>query len=193
MLNVVPYGHIKTLHVGTGRGVTIYDPDEDVCWLLAFDETHAVGERRDGYARFERLSQRDELLPSDADQELLEEITELAVLDELRAAGQQLYDEARAQPGQEVSNTFRSTRHKQGSVEIVVDLVIDGAEEAEQGWLCIAVPPETTLSMDQLLDVLAALLPEDVDADSLEQAYDFHGRTIAYNELAWTWSRYVDG
>ncbi|UOW00899.1 hypothetical protein [Agrococcus sp. SCSIO52902] len=190
MLNVRPYGHVKTIHFGQARGLTIFDPATDTCWLLAYDATHAVGERRDGYARFEQLDARGELLPTANDYELLESLSSVVLLDAIRSEGRGLYAEARANAGDEVCRTFEFGDQGDAQVMAVIDLVVIEREESEQGWMSVVVPPETPLSHEQLLDVVAELIPSDIDETTLELAGDFNGRVPSRNELVFTWTKY---
>lgn len=190
VLHVCPYGHIKSLHIGQGRGATIYDDEVDVCWLLAYSETHATGERRDAYAFFERLDSRGELLPSDIDYATLGTVTEAKLMDELRVRSGNMYDIAREQSGKEVSETFVLDDGQDASITVAIELMVEETESAEQGWMSFVLPYDSPLGLTQLLDLVADLIPPHVNSDTVELAGDIGGRSIAHNELAFTWSHY---
>lgn len=190
VLNVQPYGHIKSLHVGKGRAATIYDDAQDVCWLLAFSETHAVGERRDAYAHFERLDSRGELLPSDSDYAALGTVTEAQLMDELRAHGSEMFTTAKGSPGEEVSASFTLDDGQDASVTVAIELVVEESESAEQGWMSFVLPYTSPLGPAQLLDLVADLVPSHVETESIEMAGEVKGRPVAHNELAFSWSCY---
>lgn len=192
LLAVVPYGHVKTLHVGQARGATIYDPDEDVCWLLAYGETHAVGERRDSYNDFVRLSDRDELLPTPNDYEALQSVTAASLMDELRDHGTKLLTAATEKPGHEAVSSFELVSGDDARVAVSVELIIDNSGTAEQGWVAFVLPYGCPLGQAQLLDLVADLIPSHVEADDIYFAADVNGRPIAHNELALTWSHYAE-
>lgn len=186
------HGAVKTLHVGRARAVTTYDAKHDVCWLLAYGETHATGETRDAFRDFENLHTRDELLPTADDYESLERISTAAQIDLLKEFGAEVYAEAREHPGDEINKTVGLRDDYEGQMLIVIDLeVIDGAE-AEQGWIIFTVPPQTGLGEEQLYDVLDSILPERVDLESLTKVATVRDRAVRYNELAWTWSCYPE-
>lgn len=187
------HGSVKTLHINRGRAVTIYDAAKNVCWLIGYGPTHAKGEDRDVFNEFERLDGRDELLPTADDYELLETLSTAAQIDALTDLGLTLYQEARAEPGVEISRTLGLKDGTEGSMLIVIDLEVFDDGEAEQGWIVFTIPPQTGIGEEQLYDVLTAVLPDSMDLDSLARVAEIGDRTINYNELAWTWSCYPEG
>lgn len=186
------HGSVKTLHINRGRAVTIFDADKNVCWLIGYGPTHAKGEDRDVFNDFERLDGRGELLPTADDYELLETLSTAAQIDALTELGLALYEEARSEPGVEVNRTLGLKDGAQGSMLIVIDLEVFDDGEAEQGWIVFTIPPQTGIGEEQLYDVLNAILPSNMDLDSLARVAQIGDRTINYNELAWTWSCYPD-
>ena len=184
---VEPYGHVKSLHVGRGRGATIHDPTREVCWLLAFSETHATGERRDAYQHFMRLHERDELLPTASDYALLKVLTSASLLDALHRVCAELHEQARRHPGHEVQRTLTLNNDSQATAAVAVDMVIVGDGALEQGWLAITVSPGAPLQPDHLLDIVAALIPPEVDVNDVQFAQQVNGRPVAFPELAVTW------
>lgn len=190
VLNVNPYGHIKSLHVGQGRAATLYDDHAGVCWLLAYSDTHAVGERRDAYKHFERLDTRAELLPSENDYAALETVTSASLMDALRAYGAKLFDSARAEIGREVSTTFSLEDGQDVSITISIEIVIEETDTAEQGWISFVLPYDAPLGHTQLIDFVSDILPEHVDPDTISLAGDVKGRPVTHNELAFAWEHY---
>ncbi|WP_284255027.1 hypothetical protein [Pseudolysinimonas kribbensis] len=172
--------------------MTIFDADKNVCWLIGYGPTHAKGEDRDVFNDFERLDGRGELLPTADDYELLETLSTAAQIDALTELGLALYEEARSEPGVEVNRTLGLKDGKEGSMLIVVDLEVFDDGEAEQGWIVFTIPPQTGIGEEQLYDVLGAILPANMDGDSLTMVAKVGDRAINYNELAWTWSCYPD-
>lgn len=192
LLNVQPYGHIKTLHVGQGRGATIYDEDEDVCWLLAYSETHAVGERRDGYKHFEWLNTRGELLPTEVDYAALETVTASSLMDALRERSAEMVGRARSCPGEEVCDSFNLATGQDARITVAIELCIESTDVAEQGWITFTLPYDAPLKRDHLLDLVADMLPEDLDIETLDFATDVNGRPVHHSEIAFTWAYYSE-
>lgn len=192
VLRVEPRGRIKSLHVGSGRGATIYDRQNDTCWLLAFDETHAVGERRDAYVKFERLSARGELLPTKEDVMALSTVTTADVIDALRAHSAGLYDKAAASSGEEIYTSLTLDDGQSASITISIELLIEQDDRAEQGWIAFVLPHDPQVPEAQILDLIADMLPGHVDVDTLDHAADVNGRAVRFNELAFTWQHYSD-
>lgn len=191
VLDVNPYGHVKSLHVGKARAATIYDPALDVCWLLAFNETHATGERRDAYNHFVRLSDRDELLPSTGDISALSTVTPANVIDTLRAHGEHLYDAAIAADGVEVCESIALDNGQDASIVVSIEVVVDRQESAEQGWIAFVLPHDAPVTNELLLDLIADLIPDHVDPDTVDFAATVNSRPVRYNELAFTWSHFT--
>lgn len=191
-LHMGAHGLIKTLHVGRARAITAYDRERDVCWLLAYGETHAKGEKRDAFNDFEALFERGELMPSAEDFETLYHLTTAAQIDSLKELSAELYEEARANPGTEASQTIGLRDEYQGEILIVIDLQVIGQDEAEQGWVIFTIPPQTGITETQLYDVLEAFLPAAVDLASVVQVRKVGDRELQYHELGWTWSCYPD-
>lgn len=185
--DVNPRGRVKSLHVGRGRGVTLWDPDNDVCWLLAYSPTHATHERRDVYQYVLWLDSRGELLPTADDYESLDELPDVDFLEQVSDASRGLYEEARTHPGKEASRPFSD-----GGVLMVIDLVVDTEGEYEQGWYSVTFPATTPLAAPDVLDILSRLLPTSVDLDTLELSPDFNGEALTPFQVVWSWSCYPD-
>lgn len=190
LLDVQPYGHVKTLHVGKARGATIFDDVELVCWLLAYGETHAVGERRDTYNEFVRLDRRGELLPTAEDYLALESVTSASLIDAMREAGERLVSTARADSGAEKTEILTLTDGDGVEISVCIEMLVVGDDSAEQGWMSFILPYDAPLAVDNLLDFIVDLLPGAITAESVEQAGEVNGRVIHHNELAFTWSGY---
>jgi len=181
---VHPYGGVLSLHVGRGRAATLYDTEQDVVWLLAYSATHATHEGRDAYRHFMSLDARGELLPTEEDYETLDGISTVAILDAFEDQCHDLIAQARDQPGREAFGGVTLGDGKASSMVASIEVFLLDKADAEQGWVSFVFHPDTRLSPSQVLDMLAAILPVDVIP---EQAADFNGRTLRYDELAWTW------
>ncbi|QTP17465.1 hypothetical protein [Micrococcus luteus] len=190
LLDVQAYGHVKTLHVGKARGATIFDAEEQVCWLLAYGETHAVGERRDSYNEFVRLDRRGELMPTGEDYLALESITSASVIDAMREVAGRLVTTARADLGREKTETLSLSDDNGVEIAVCIEMLVVGPESAEQGWISFILPYDAPLTVENLLDFVVDLLPQGVALESVEQAGEVNGRPIHHNELAFTWSIY---
>lgn len=191
LLDISAYGHVKTLHVGKARGVTIFDEAEQVCWLLAYGETHAVGERRDAYNGFVRLDERGELMPTPEDYLALESITSASVIDAMRKVSEQLVASARVDSGTEKTETLTLTDGEGVEIAVCIEMLVFGNDSAEQGWMSFILPYDAPLTVDNLLDFIADLLPNTIAPEAVEQAGEVNGRPIHHNELAFTWSVYA--
>jgi hypothetical protein len=180
---VSPAGKVKSLHIGRGRAATIWDPEHDVVWLLAYSETHATHEKRDVYQYFMSLDARDELLPTDADYEELDVLAEAFLLDGLVEDAKGIYLDARADPGVEFNASY-------GVHEalVVIDLVVEHDGEMEEGWISIGFPRDTPLTPESALDVIARILPGHINVGSLEFASKFWKRDLRPGELVFTWT-----
>ena len=177
-----PHGAYLSLHHNRWRSVTRWDASHDVCWLLAFSETHASGERRDAYKYFEFLYGRDELLPTADDYERLEEITSANFIDGIAVLGADLYRSARDHPGTPFAETYGG-----GSADVLIDLMVLGDGTLEEGWIAIGFPFDTSLNEHTALDVIARILPPDIMVAGLERATSFGRRALRHDELVFKW------
>lgn len=176
-------GSVLSLHVGQGRAATIWDPDEDVCWLLAWSPTHATHEKRDAYQHFMRLDTRGELMPTADDYEAIDQEAITYIADGLVAACEDLYSEARANPGTELSETFQNR-----DALILVDVIVVEEDELEEGWLAITFPRDTPLTPDVALDMCARILPARIPTEDIAMADHFGKRPMQPGELIFTWN-----
>lgn len=175
-------GSVLSLHVGQGRAATIWDEEADVCWLLAWSPTHAIHERRDAYQLFMKLHGRGELMPTADDYEAidLEAITYIA--DGLSAACDGMYEEARANPGSEMTQTFEN----RGAL-ILVDVIVIEEDEMEEGWIAITYPRDTPITAEVALDLCARILPAHIPAHLLTIVDHFGKRPMQPGELIFSW------
>jgi hypothetical protein len=171
---IEPFGAYLNLHRGRSRAITYWDAESDVCWLLAFSETHATGEDRECYEYFVSLGERRELLPTADDYETLEAISTASFIDFVVERTSGLYDEARRSPGQELSQVYDG-----GAVVILVDVMIIEDGEFEEGWASISFPIDTPLNEFTALDIIARFPPDDVTMSSLQHAATFGSETCA--------------
>jgi hypothetical protein len=155
---------------------------ENVCWLLAYGEYHASGDRRDIYNFFSDLHQRGELAPTEDDYLALEEDLTSKFLTELRDTGQGLLDEARARPGRE---SMDSLYGDDGRVSIVIDVVvIDSEIRLEEGWLGITLPRGSRWPARDVYVIALALLGGSAELRPSEKV---GSRDRRNSEIAFTW------
>jgi hypothetical protein len=181
--DVKPAGKVKSLHIGRGRAATIWDPVEDVVWLLAYSETHATHEKRDAYQFFMSLDARDELLPTGEDYEELDILAEAFLLDGLVEDAKGIYLDARLDPGVE----FNASNGAHAAL-VVIDLVVELDGEMEEGWVSISFPRDTPLTVETALDVSSRILPNHINVANLEHAATFGKRDLRPDELVFTWT-----
>lgn len=180
-----PYkrGLIRSLHVGSARAVTTWDADEDVCWLLAYDEYHRNSEPNDAYAVFNRLFEADRLLPTGEDYDaILLDISE-DWIERFFEAGIRLLERARAHPGSDEFETWEDG----GREVICVDMVVDGDDSAEEGWVGITLPDNEMLTNEQVYEVVAGLIPEDATPLYCKR---FRDRELRRGEIVYRWESY---
>lgn len=187
-----PHGLFKSLHLGRGRGLTTWDNDDDVCWLVSYGAYHASGDSRDVYNRFELLYAGDQLAPTADDYEALYEITPEELLRNLRELGPKLVSAARDTPGYELVRPFNAANpaHPDAQAVIVIDLVVEATADAEQGWLGLTLPSDCRWPPGGVMDMVAALLPDDVPSYEVQRTDRVGGRPRRPDEVAFTWSRY---
>lgn len=191
-----PRGKVCSLHVGKGRAVTTWDEEADVCWLLAWNGFHRNGHPKDAYQVFLELHiNGDNLLPSPKDYEVFfdtsdtEEddygaVSRLTLLEELAEISADLLREARDNPNIEAVRTFRVNGGRQ---IMCIDAVVEPDGRAEEGWMGLRLPEDEHLSDNDVYELLAALLPGDVDL-SYEQK--FRDRERMAGEIVWRWTHF---
>lgn len=183
IVDVGKTGSVLSLHVGQGRAATIFDEENDVCWLLAWSPTHATHEKRDAYQYFMRLDGRGELMPTADDYEVIDTEAISYFADGLAAACAGLYEEARQNAGIEMSETFEN----RGAL-ILVDVIVVEEDEMEEGWIAITYPRDTPITPEVALDLCARILPTHIPASQLDFAAHFGNRPMAPGELIFTWN-----
>ena len=182
IVDVGKTGSVLSLHVGQGRAATIWDADADVCWLLAWSPTHATHEKRDAYQHFMRLDRRGELMPTADDYEAIDREAISYIVDGLASACADLYAEARANAGSELSQTFEN----RGAL-ILVDVVVIDEDELEEGWIAITYPRDTPLTPEVAVDLCARILPTHIPASRISFTDHFAKRPMQPDELIFTW------
>ncbi|MCH1867062.1 hypothetical protein [Nocardioides sp. CFH 31398] len=188
------FGVVCSLHVGEERAVTTFVVEEDVCWLLAYNDYHRIGDRKDAYNYFIDLYASGDLMPSDkdyetffensdVDEEDIDAVMSLELLDEVAVISRELLDEARSAPGTEAVRTFRVN----GKQLMCVDVVLEPTARAEEGWLSLVLPEDEYLSDDDLYELVASLLPPGVTP---LYSNDFRGRARVAGEIVYQWDYY---
>lgn len=179
---IEPFGRYISLHHGRWRGLTVWDPAHDVCWLVAFSETHAAHEDRDAYNYFMQLG-GDKLLPTADDYELLEEVSTENLIDGLADRSAGIYEEARANPSIEFNETYEG-----GSALVLIDMMVIDDGTWEEGWIAITFPRDTPLNEYTALDLVSKILPKTIVADTLELSPKFGSRLARHDELVFSWT-----
>lgn len=176
-------GLICSLHVGSARAVTTWDDVGDVCWLLAYDEYHRIGEPDDAYAVFNDLHSAGRLMPTAEDYEAILLDTSEDWIERFFEAGIRLLERARAHPGSDEFETWEDG----GRQVICVDMVVDGDDSAEEGWVGITLPDGVMLNDEQVYELVAGLIPEDADPLWCER---FKDRERRRGEIVYKWESY---
>jgi hypothetical protein len=179
-------GLIRSLHVGSARAVTTWDDVEDVCWLLAYDDYHRNGEPDDAYAYFNDLYSVGRLMPTGEDYDAILLDTSEDWIERFFEAGIRLLERARGHPGSDEFETWEDG----GRQVICVDMVVEGDESAEEGWMGVTLPDDVTLTDEQVYELVAGLIP-----DSATPLYcdRFKDRERRRGEIVYRWEFYQGG
>lgn len=116
-----PRGAYRSLHLGRPRAATMWDPELDTCWLVAYGEFHADGDADDVYNYFADLQTDGRLAPTADDYEKLLEVTPEDLIASLRRMSPEFIDKARAIPGQEVRQDFVASHDATGTATITIE------------------------------------------------------------------------
>jgi hypothetical protein len=189
--SLTPFGAYRSLHTGRGRGATFWDAEYETCWLVAYSEYHATGDRKDVYNYFQRLDENGLLAPTADDFENLLSETPGALIDALREVGPQLLGEARTFPGDEIRKDFvASVQHGAvGTAIMTVDIVCEIDGGLEEGWIGLVIPSEATWPAEGALALAAALAPPELSGDDLQWSDMVGSRPRLPNEIAFTWTQ----
>ncbi len=182
-----PYkrGLIRSLHVGSARAVTTWDDQEDVCWLLAFNDYHRNGEPDDAYNLFNGLYSDDKLLPTEDDYDAFFEDDDDDFFERFATTAAELLERARANPGKEEFETWADG----GSQVLCIDILVDGDDYMEEGWVSLTLPDGEFLTDDEFYDVALRLVPEGVEPLWSQK---FRGRDRRRGEVVFTWTLYKE-
>lgn len=180
-----PYkrGLICSLHVGSARAVTTWDDHEGVCWLLAFNDYHRNGDPNDAYNFFNDLYSAGKLLPTEADYEAFFADEEDDFFERFAEAAARLLEKARANPGIEELETW----YDGGSQLMCVDVLVDGDDYTEEGWVSLTLPDGEFLTDDEFYDVAVRLVPEEVEP---LWSPTFRQRERRRGEVVFNWTLY---
>ncbi len=156
---------------------------EDVCWLLAYDEYHRNGEPDDAYAVFNDLYSAGRLMPTEDGYDSILLARSDDWFERFFEAGIRLLARARAHPGSEAFETWEG-----GSRQVIcVDMVIEGDDSAEEGWMGVTLPDSDMLTDEQVYELVAGLIPE--DATPLYSTR-FKDRERRRGEIVYRWEFY---
>jgi hypothetical protein len=159
---------VYSLHAGRWRGLTWWEPDLGLVWLLGAGY-HRSGERSDAYAVLKRRDETDELFPVEQDYLDLEPDPADFVVAVARDAPR-VMAEAVMTPGVAVEADLAGVL----DVSAVVIVVEEGQDRLEETWVGFSMPPKGPIPPHPawLLTALAALLP-DAEAEELHYGGDF--------------------
>jgi hypothetical protein len=156
------------------RGATWYDPVEKVVWLCAYHGQHRSGEADDSFPFFNRLIDEGRIKPTKDDYvALLEERAERFV-DLVFKQAQELLDEARTAPGEEVSRVIGG--------EATVGLVVEVVETLNETHVAFFI--QDLGSGDRFVLLLKAFFPEAQFAD-WELVDEFPTRELRVGEVCY--------
>lgn len=153
------YRKVFNLHAGDDRGVTWWDRDRDIVWLLAAG-FHRSGARDDFYPRVVALDGRHELMPDADDFGSADPDPNEEYVRELRDVGRSLLARSREVPGQEVSTIIASRAH----LGIYVEMLAIAGDRAEEVLIAVRATPDHHGS-DVVADVLVHVIPEAESVD----------------------------
>jgi hypothetical protein len=168
---------VWNLHHGRHRGLTWYDQDADVVWLLGIG-WHESGSRDDAYAVLKDRDVAGTLMPTEADYLDLEASPEenLSFVAHVAEEAPALVAQAREQPGTEV----RAVIAERLGVGLVVELVVmPGEHESlEEIWIGFEMPPlaghvKLPPQPQWIQIVVAALLPFGASLNHAQYGGDF--------------------
>lgn len=155
------YKRVYNLHSGENRGVTWWDRDRDVVWLLTAG-FHRSGARDDFYTTVVELDRNHELMPDTQDFLAADPDPTEEYLRDLERAGRRLLQQGRDQPFDEHS-TLVAGRLTLG---VYIEVYVIQAETAEEVWIRIRATPDhhgTDVVRDILDVVIPEAQPEDID------------------------------
>lgn len=174
------YKKVYNLHAGEDRGVTWWDRDRDIVWLLSAD-FHRSGSRDDFYPAMVALDADHSLMPDaqdflDADPDPTEEY-----LRELEEAGRQLLQQGRDQPAYEHS-TLVAGRMTLG---IYIEVIVIEQDSAEEVWIRVRATPDHH-GTDVVQDILDVVIPE-AQPEHIDFPQDHPGRRLESGERIIRW------
>lgn len=168
---------VYTLHAGRWRGATWHDEDNNAVWLLGC-AYHRSGEKNDVYPYLKELDSKGELFPVSEDYVLLFELQDTSFAEALIADVPGLMEEARRQPGAEVTGLIGD--------RIRVSAVVEMADELEAWWVAISMqllPGESETPPEWLSLLLAAFFPDVANPLELQSAGKLPARLARSDEL----------
>ena len=159
---------VYSLHSGRWRGLTWWEPDLGLVWLLGAGY-HRSGDRSDAYGVLKRRDEADELFPTEQDYLDLEPDPADFVAAVARDAPS-LMAEVGKVPGVAVEADLAGVL----DVSVVMVVVEDAQDRLEEVWVGFSMPPKGPIPPHPawLLTALAALLP-DAEVEELHYGGDF--------------------
>jgi len=156
---------VYNLHSSTARGLTWYDEEDGVVWLLGV-AWHQGSSDSDAYDVLKARDKAGWLLPTERDYEGLEP-SATPFVEACAHELPPLLAQATATPGHQVRKVIGAALN----VGLLVEVVVVEADELVETWVSIALPPEAgaVLPSEYLAVVLAALFP---DADPADFRWD---------------------
>jgi hypothetical protein len=147
---------VYSLHAGRWRGLTWWEEDLGIVWLLGAGY-HRSGERSDAYAALKRRDETDDLFPAEHDYLDLEP-DPTPYVEAVARDAPVLVVRARQAPGVEVHGELAGVLE----VSLVAVVVEEAGQHLEEIWVGFSMPPKGLIPPhpEWLLVALAALFPE---------------------------------
>ena len=180
---------VYNLHAGRYRGLTWFDEDDDVCWLLGAG-FHQSGSRSDAYIVLRNTDEAGDLLPTETDYRALYQwrrnsgASELDDLVRLVAQeGPELLSAAMSSPGARIGRILGDALE----VEILVEETFDEGVVLRQYTVTFVMPPHRPGILPSgsawQLPLIFAFLPHTAEIGDLEWQTDARGETVVFIEV----------
>ena len=159
---------VYSLHAGRWRGLTWWEEDLGIVWLLGAGY-HRSGERSDAYVALKRRDETDDLFPTEQDYLDLEP-DPAPYVEAVARDAPDLLARAREAPGVEINGDLGGAL----DVSLVAVVVEEAGQHLEEIWVGFSMPPKGSIPPhpEWLLVALAALFPE-AGAEELRHGGEF--------------------
>jgi hypothetical protein len=180
----------RNLHAGRSRGITWFDRDHGICWLLGGGDAHSAGQRDDIYRTLVALDARGLLFPTERDYLDVEEALEPSpgLIAELRDGRDNLLEQARDEPGKEIRRKFGKDVL---GVGVLVEVLVANDGDAEMVWIGFAFLEHRAVLGASVAELVPALLPPEADFSQLSFPRSFPHRPRMPGEYVFRWDHYL--